>query len=275
MDAYNTHDAGADSAHTYDVGRIHARRFAGVRITGALVLRVAMGAALMLSLFAQLGHTAHVANYLSRGTDGQAEFNSYVFAVAVEFSVLLLVLAGHRRLSWLFAAATFATNLAYYWIVWGGDWQSANTVFAVLMSLLLPAVIVAYSHSVVAHDDAVAHADDADDADGTHVRTHDAGDAHTQAHAHTQAAQTYAGAEVAQSAEAHHTAHESADVRTQAHTDGVRMTREQRLRHIEESGVLDPVVVAAQYGIQLRTAQKDIADVRAGMTHVNGTAVHA
>ena len=307
MDAY-TQGAGADSAQgtqtqtqtaqVYDVGRISARRFAGVRITGDLILRSAMVIFLAVSLYAQLDHTAYVVEHLARKSASGA--HAYALAVAVEFSVLLFVLAGHRRISWAFAAATFLTNLSFYWIQLDGNWQSAEGLMAVLMALLLPGVIIGYSHSAVggkhgagaAQDDAQTtqtqaqgHADGADDADAqVSAQVDRAYTAQVSADGHTQA-QTGAGAgaeaqvdaqtQTQGSAGAQQDAQKRTQKRTQAQVEGAGMTRAQRLRHIEESGAVDPAQVAAQYGISLRTAQVDIKEVREAMTQVNGTAVHA
>lgn len=314
MDAYNTQGAGADSAQgtqaqtqaaqVYDVGRISARRFAGVRITGDLVLRVAMVIFLAVSLYAQLDHTAYVVEHLARkSTSGT---HAYALAVAVEFSVLLFVLAGHRRISWAFAAATFLTNLSFYWIQLDGNWQSAEGLMAVLMALLLPGVIIGYSHSAVGgkHGAGVAQ-DDAQTTQGTaqghangaeaqmaaqadRAYTAQAGaDGHTQAQVSADAgagAQMAAQTQTQSGVDEHQVdagTQQDAQKRTQKRTQdagagaGASMTRAQRLMHIKESGTLDPAQVAAQYGIKLRQAQIDIKEVREAMTQVNGTAVHA
>lgn len=170
---------------------------------------------------------------------------------------------------------------------------------AVLMALLLPGVIIGYSHSAVGAHGADTHADGAEAAqDGAHTHTQAqvAQDGtHTQVAAHTERAYTaQEGAGLAYTAQEGADVHAGAQVDAQGADDadadapvpaqkrthtaqgaGAGMTREQRLRHIEESGVYDPAQVAAQYGIKLRTAQKDIADVRAGVLQVNGSAAHA
>lgn len=279
MSAENTHAqvVAQNAAQTYDVGRISARRLAGLRISGDLILRVAMVIFLGVSLYAQLDHTAYVVEHLARkSTSGT---HAYALAVAVEFSVLLFVLAGHRRISWAFAAATFLTNLSFYWIQLDGQWQSAEGLMAVLMALLLPGVIIGYSHSAVGKHGAGAQAQATQTSTSTAAQG--AGDAHTQVL--TQTDQQYTAQESAgertqaqESADGHAGAQVDADAGAGAQTStqarAAGMTRQQRLMHIKESGVLDPAQVSAQYGIKMRQAQIDIKEVRTALTQTNGKA---
>lgn len=202
-------------------------------------LRNAMVIFLGASLYAQLDHTAAVAAYLARkgGDSGHA----YAFALAVEMSVLLFVLAGHRWLSWGFAVATFLTNLSYYWVQLDGAWWSPEAPMAILVSLLLPAVIVGYSHSI-----APAHvAKKKDEAPQDDAKA-DAGEAHaTQTPAQETQNEERACAEETQNAQP-----------TQ------KMSADQRRMHIKESGVTDAAQIAAQYGISKRQAQQDLRKIR-------------
>jgi len=107
----------------------------------------AMMVALVLALFPQGEHTAQVFAFFSHNAEGSAQFFSYAFAAAVEVAVLLFVLAGHRRISYLFAGASFLTNVVYYAI--GGVVLLSVAAFPVLLlSALLPACIVGYSHTI-------------------------------------------------------------------------------------------------------------------------------
>jgi transposase-like protein len=104
--------------------------------------------ALVLALFAQGEHTAQVfANFSHRA--GDTEPLAYAFAAAVEVAVLLFVMNGHKTISYIFAGATFATNLVYY-AIGGIDLLSVAVLPVLLLSALLPGVIVGYSHTIAA-----------------------------------------------------------------------------------------------------------------------------
>ena len=113
-----------------------------LRSPGAMLL------ALVLALFAQGEHTAQVfANFSHRA--GDTEPLAYAFAAAVEVAVLLFVMNGHKTISYIFAGATFATNLVYY-AIGGIDLLSVAVLPVLLLSALLPGVIVGYSHTIAA-----------------------------------------------------------------------------------------------------------------------------
>lgn len=116
------------------------------RILAALRSPGAMMLALVLALIAQGEHTAQVFAYFSHGA-GSAQALSYAFAAAVEVAVLLFVLNGHKRISYLFAFATLCTNIVYY-AIGGIDLQSVAVLPVLLLSALLPGVIVGYSHTI-------------------------------------------------------------------------------------------------------------------------------
>jgi hypothetical protein len=117
------------------------------RILNALRTPSAMLAALVLALIAQLEHTAQVFMQVVSATGDGAQVHAYAFAIAVETAVLLFVLHGHKRISYGFAIATFATNLSYY-AMHGVDLTSIVGAPAWLMAGLLPAAIVGYSHTI-------------------------------------------------------------------------------------------------------------------------------
>jgi hypothetical protein len=117
------------------------------RILDALRSPGAMMIALILALAAQGEHTAQVFAFFAHSGGNNAQYLAYAFAGAVEVAVLLFVLAGHKRISYAFAFATFATNMVYY-AIGGNDMLSVALVPVVLLSALLPGVIVGYSHTI-------------------------------------------------------------------------------------------------------------------------------
>jgi hypothetical protein len=117
------------------------------RILTALRSPGAMMIALMLALFPQGEHTAQVFLHFSHDGSNSAQLFSYAFAAAVEVAVLLFVLAGHRLISYGFAAASFLTNIVYY-AIGGVALLSVAALPVILLSALLPACIVGYSHTI-------------------------------------------------------------------------------------------------------------------------------
>jgi len=116
-------------------------------ILNALRSPGAMMIALVLALVAQGEHTAQVFAYFAHGSADHAQPLSYAFAGAVEVAVLLFVLKGHKHISYAFAVATFATNMVYY-AIGGIDLLSVAVLPVLLLSVLLPGVIVGYSHTI-------------------------------------------------------------------------------------------------------------------------------
>lgn len=114
------------------------------RILDALRSPGAMMIALVCILSAQGEHTAQVIEFFSHS--GGAAL-AYAFAVAIEVAVLLFVLNGHKRISYGFAVATFFTNVIYY-AIGGVDLQSIALLPVLLLSVLPPAAIVGYSHTI-------------------------------------------------------------------------------------------------------------------------------
>lgn len=104
-----------------------------------------MMAALGLALLAQGKHTADVFAFWShRGTP---EWLFYAFAGGVEIAVFIFVLHDHKRTSYAFAVGAFATNVVYY-AIGGANLLSAELAPVLLLSVLLPGVIVGYSHTI-------------------------------------------------------------------------------------------------------------------------------
>lgn len=129
-------------------------------ILNALRSPGAMMVALVLALLAQGEHTAQVFAYFSHsnGNGNGTQLLAYAFAAAVEVAVLLFVLRGHKLISYVFAVATFATNMVYY-TIGGIDLQSVALVPVVLLSALLPGVIIGYSHTIAETSDSNATLD--------------------------------------------------------------------------------------------------------------------
>lgn len=211
-------------------------------------LRNAMVVFLGASLYAQLDHTAYVVEHLARKSASGS--HAYALALAVEFSVLLFVLAGHKRISWAFAVATFLTNLSFYWIQLGGAWFSPEAPMAVLMALLLPGVIIGYSHSVAQHSaPTTAAAQDEAQHDEPAAQPAPATQDDVQLEDVELDVTTMGDAE-------------TKTLRTTVAKPAQKMSAEQRRMHIKESGVTDAAQIAAQYGISKRQAQQDLRKIR-------------
>ena len=121
----------------------------GVDIAGVIIAfllsPVVMMIALALALLAQGKHTADVFTYWSHVNTPW--WLAYAFAAGVEVAVFLFVLHGHTGRSYLFALAAFATNVVYY-AIGGANLLSAELLPVLLLSVLLPGVIVGYSHTI-------------------------------------------------------------------------------------------------------------------------------
>lgn len=233
------------------------------RILSALRSPGAMMLALTLALIAQGEHTAQVFNYFAHGGNNSVWLLSYAFACAVEVAVLLFVLRGHKRISYAFAGATFCTNLVYYWI--GGVALLSVAVLPVLLlSALLPACIVGYSHIIAETPHSAA----------TPECTTTPPDAATAPLVPAQGQPDAAAPEPASAEQpvtatvAPATARKPARRKTQRET--AKLSATQRRAQIASSGVTDPSSIVAQFGVSLRTAQNDIAAVRSAVLAQNG-----
>ena len=232
------------------------------RILTVLRTPGAMLAALVLALIAQLEHTAQVFMLVVGAQGWPAQLHAYSFALAVETAVLLFVLAGHKRISYAFALATFATNLSYYAMA-GVDLLSVQGAPAWLMSLLLPAAIMGYSHTI---------AERGEDARGKPTTTPAAPVlALPVASGETldaTAPEPVSAEQPATVTAAPAPARKPAQRKTQRKL--AKLSAAQRQAQIASSGVTDPSAIVAQFGVSLRTAQSDIAAVRSAVLAQNG-----
>lgn len=235
------------------------------KILDALRTPGAMLIALVLALVAQLEHTAQVFLQVVDANGIYAQAHAYAFAGAVEVAVLLFVLAGHQRISYGFALATFATNLSYY-AMHGVPLLSVAGAPAWLMSLLLPAAIVGYSHTIADANPAAPEPDRPRPAKTP---------AKAPAPKATSTTTTNTPSEAPRPATPPSEAISEASETTET-ADGAKpaapspLTPAQRRAHIVEQELSDPAQVAAIFNVSRRTAQGDLAAVREAMTQTNG-----
>lgn len=234
------------------------------KILNALRTPGAMLIALVLALVAQLEHTAQVFLQVVDANGIYAQAHAYAFAGAVEVAVLLFVLAGHQYISYGFALATFATNLSYY-AMHGVPLLSVEGAPAWLMSLLLPAAIVGYSHTIADANPSLITGAPATPAESPQK-------AATPSVKHNSAAITVSEEIVAPAPPSE--AGSGLSERTEP-AEPVKLTPAQRRAHIVEQELTDPAQVAAIFSVGLRTAQQDLAAVRNAATQANGKAVRA
>ena len=246
------------------------------RILAALRSPGAMMLALVLALIAQGEHTAQVFAYFAHGGNNSAWLLSYAFACAVEVAVLLFVLRGHKLISYAFAGATFCTNLVYYWI--GGVALLSVAVLPVLLlSALLPACIVGYSHIIAE----TPHETPKGKHTTTPLETLLARPMAPQGHCDANAAPADNADEAAADAVPPVAETPPAAAATHKRPRVVRKRKPakldatQRRAQIAESGVTDVSAIVAQFGVSLRTAQEDVKQVRAATMAQNGSAHHA
>ncbi len=230
----------------------------------------AMLFALVLALVAQLEHTAQVFSMVVDATGIGAQLHAYAFAIAVETAVLLFVLAGHRWISYGFAGATALTNLSYY-AMCGVVLFSVQGLPAWLMSLLLPAAIMGYSHTIAEQDDKAPtmHQDT--------LHTPVAVSGVTTGHSEQLPTITEAtdNAQYMESASVHLEQSSSNVEPTQSakkpRKRTVRKTAKpsaaQRRAQIVSAGLDSAAQVVAQFGVGLRTAQADLSAIK----NANGT----
>ena len=244
---------------------------AALRSPGAMML------ALILALFAQGEHTAQVFAYFAHSTIGNGWLLAYAFACAVEVAVLLFVLRGHKYISYGFAGATFCTNLVYY-AIGGVALLSPAALPVLLLSALLPACIVGYSHTIAEAPHAV------DGATDSAPHTSAATPAETilalpvasggQSSESVPAEQTGQTDVLAPPAPVTPPTHAKRTARKPAAVVRKRkpapLSPEQRRAKIASSGVTDVSAIVAQFGVSLRTAQEDIKAVRSALTAQNG-----
>ena len=236
------------------------------RILDALRTPVAMLLALVLALVAQLEHTAQVFMQVVDAHGIYAQVHAYAFAVAVETAVLLFVLAGHRRISYGFAIATALTNLSYY-AMQGVDLLSVQGAPAWLMSLLLPAAIVGYSHTIA---DAPQQENPAKPAT-TNIQPVEPAKAPVALPVGTlgNSGETPPDAAPAETGDLPATPTEQPQ-----DGDGDKLTPAQRRAQIASAGLQTPEEVIAMFRVGKRTADGDLAWVRKNLLQTNGTGAH-
>ena len=236
------------------------------RILDALRTPVAMLLALVLALVAQLEHTAQVFMQVVDAHGIYAQVHAYAFAVAVETAVLLFVLAGHRRISYGFAIATALTNLSYY-AMQGVDLLSVQGAPAWLMSLLLPAAIVGYSHTIA---DAPQQEKPPKPAT-TNIQPVEP----AKAPVARPVCPLGHSSETPPDAAPAETGDLSATPAEQPQDGGGdKLTPAQRRAQIASAGLQTPEEVIAMFGVGKRTADGDLAWVRKNLLQTNGTGAH-
>lgn len=227
----------------------------------------AMMIALVLALFPQGEHTAQVFLRFSHEAGESARFFAYAFAAAVEVAVLLFVLAGHKRISFAFAGASFLTNIVYY-AIGGVVLLSAEALPALLLSALLPACIMGYSHTIA---DKTAQGDK----ETPEYKPAKAPGRPQKAATPTASSNTTISTDSAAPRPATPPSEADNAPSEPAEPTPAKLTPAQRRAHIAEQELFDGAQVAAQFGVSLRTAQIDIAQVRKAATVRNGKAVAA
>jgi hypothetical protein len=205
------------------------------RINAFLRSEAALLTLLAMALISQTPHTAVLFHRLSPQVEGVANVAAWLhavaYAVALEFATLVFVVRGQRSLAWLFAIVSVGVNLLYYAV---GEWTPLYVVSALLVSFALPSSIAFYSHGIA--QIARGGSEDA---------------AQVPAHDDVQSAQV-------------------AQVEEPPAQSVPKMSAAQRRLHIAESGIKDARMIAAQFGISLRSAQADLAAVRRATLAKNG-----
>lgn len=242
-------------------------------IIAALRTPVATLAVLCMALLAQLPHAADVFRMIVAGVGWAAVAHGYAYAVALELAVLLFVVQRRDAESYLFAGVSVLVNLSYY-ALHGIDLFSVAALPAWLVSIALPAAIARYSHLLVetpvsaepTRTVAELPVEIAQEVSGT-VRGGGANMAATIAE--NDGIDHGAITQATQPATPTQTARKPAQRKRKA-AKATKLTPAQRRAQIAESGTLDASAITAQFGVSLRTAQDDIAAVRAGLVQVNG-----
>jgi len=213
-----------------------------------------------MALIAQLPHAADVFRLIVGGEGWAAVAHGYAYAVALELAVLLFVVQRRDAESYLFAAVSVLVNLSYY-ALHGIDLFSVAALPAWLVSIALPVAIARYSHLLVEtpHHAGKAHIAPAVVVDMPAIVAQEStaitANADEIAPASPTAPQTQS--------------RKSAQKKRKA-TKPEKLTPAQRQAQIAESGTLDAGAIVAQFGVSMRTAQADIATIRAQTMHANG-----
>ncbi len=205
---------------------------------------------LCAALLSQMPHAADVFRILVAGEGFWAVAHGYAYAIALELAVLLFVVQRRNAESYIFAVVSVLVNLSYY-ALHGTNLFSIAALPAWLVSIALPAAIARYSHLLVESP----------------APSTDAAKTPTEATA-TQTA-------VSDTTIAPPRPATPPSVATSEATEPNKLTPTQRRAHIAEQELFDAAQVVAQFGVSMRTAQADIAQVRGMTTQRNGKAVHA
>ena len=207
------------------------------------------------ALLAQLPHAADVFRLIVMGDGVWPVLHSYTYAVALELAVLLFVVQRRNVESYLFAAVSILVNLSYYYLH-GVALFTPAALPAWLVSIALPAAIAQYSHLIAA-----ATAQTATPA--------------TQPRAWNWRFWRKAATRVVAPAQTRADAPQPTQEPAPQDADApATLTPAQRRAQIREQEITDPAQIAAQFGVSLRTAQTDIAQVRKALRQTNG-ATHA
>ena len=207
------------------------------------------------ALLAQLPHAADVFRLIVMGDGVWPVLHSYTYAIALELAVLLFVVQRRNVESYLFAAVSILVNLSYYYLH-GVALFTPAALPAWLVSIALPAAIAQYSHLIAA-----ATAQTATPA--------------TQPRAWNWRFWRKAATRVVAPAQTRADAPQPTQEPAPQDADApATLTPAQRRAQIREQEITDPAQVAAQFGVSLRTAQTDIAQVRKALRQTNG-ATHA
>ena len=210
---------------------------------------------LCAALLAQLPHAADVFRMIVVGEGWLAILHGYAYAVALELAVLLFVVQRRNFESYVFAGVSVLVNLSYY-SLHGINLFSPQALPAWLVSIALPAAIARYSHLLVESPQSAPAAD--------------AEPAQTDTQPDTATAQA-ADAEPAQTAPQPKPQAAPQQRSTPARKrKPAKLEPSQRQAQIAEQQLTTAAQVQAQFGVCLRTAQKDLAAVREGLLTQNG-----
>lgn len=236
---------------------------------------------LFTALLAQAPHAAAVFIRIAPH-DAQWEIvtsfiGAWVYAIALEGATAYFVWRSKLRWAIAFALFSIAHNIAYYmpgaWTfdVFGATLTVRYVFSALLISMSLPIAIAAFSHVQAERGDSQPHTSTTMPAEtllarpegmtGHSSETVAPADTADEAPIDTVPATVQPTPIVA-----------PARKRTPVlrKRKPAKLSADQRRAQIAESGVTDPSAICAQFGVSLRTAQSDIAAVRAATLAQNG-----
>lgn len=123
------------------------------KINGFLKGEAATVTVLLFALAAQIPHAsgvfANILRFYANHTSGEW-ITGWLFAIAMESAVLLFVVQGRKKVSYVFALISILMNLSYYHMHGVGIFSwGAFPIW--LVSFTLPLAIAVYSHGVAGH----------------------------------------------------------------------------------------------------------------------------